>query len=154
MIMKLLFDEEGYFCEGVVPKKWQFFMESGKIMLTMEKLSLIKQSNISLTEIGSSVDDFNEGFIIPLDNMKKVYDMKEHKVFMVKVETRDGLVFSITMADEKNKGEKESKKLVKKINSLILSSIEIGDDTIICQYCNHETSAYSKFCENCGTILQ
>ena len=29
--MKLLFDEEGFFCEGVVPKKWQLFMEFGKI---------------------------------------------------------------------------------------------------------------------------
>ena len=58
--MKLIFDEDGYFCEGVVPKKWQFFMESGKIMLTKEKLSLIKQSNVSLTETGSSVDNFNE----------------------------------------------------------------------------------------------
>jgi hypothetical protein len=152
--MELIFDDEGYFCEGLVPKKWQFFMEFGKIMLTKEKLSLIKQSNISLTEIGSSVDNFNEGFIIPLDNIKKVYDMKEYKVFMVKVETRDGPIFSITMADDKKKGEKESKKLAKKINSLILSSIEIGDDTIICQYCNHETNAHSKFCENCGTKLQ
>ena len=152
--MKLLFDEEGYFCEGVVPKKWQFFMEFGKIMLTKEKLSLIKQSNISLTEVGSSVDNFNEGFIIPLDNIKKVYDIKENKVFMVKVETRDGLIFSITMANDKKKGEKESKKLVKKINTSILSSVEIGTDTIICQYCNHETAASSKFCENCGTELK
>ena len=152
--MKLIFDEDGYFCEGVVPKKWQFFMESGKIMLTKEKLSLIKQSNVSLTETGSSVDNFNEGFMIPLDNIKKVYDMKEWKVFMVKVETRDGLLFSITMANDKNKGEKESKKLAKKINNTILSSVEIGSDTIICQYCNHETDANSKFCNNCGTDLK
>ena len=151
--MKLIFDEDGYFCEGVVPKKWQFFMESGKIMLTKEKLSLIKQSNVSLTETGSSVDNFNEGFMIPLDNIKKVYDMKEWKVFMVKVETRDGLIFSITMANDKNKGEKESKKLAKKINNTILSSVEIGSNTIICQYCNHETDANSKFCNNCGTEL-
>ena len=151
--MKLIFDEDGYFCEGVVPKKWQFFMESGKIMLTKEKLSLIKQSNVSLTETGSSVDNFNEGFMIPLDNIKKVYDMKEWKVFMVKVETRDGLLFSITMANDKNKGEKESKKLAKKINNTILSSVEIGSNTIICQYCNHETDANSKFCNNCGTEL-
>ena len=152
--MKLIFDEDGYFCEGVVPKKWQFFMESGKIMLTKKKLSLIKQSNVSLTETGSSVDNFNEGFMIPLDNIKKVYDMKEWKVFMVKVETRDGLLFSITMANDKNKGEKESKKLAKKINNTILSSVEIGSNTIICQYCNHETDANSKFCNNCGTELK
>ena len=152
--MKLIFDEDGYFCEGVVPKKWQFFMESGKIMLTKEKLSLIKQSNVSLTETGSSVDNFNEGFMIPLDNIKKVYDMKESKVFMVKVETRDGLLFSITMANDKKKGEKESKKLAKKINNTILSSVEIGSNTIICQYCNHETDANSKFCNNCGTELK
>jgi hypothetical protein len=151
--MKLIFDEDGYFCEGVVPKKWQFFMESGKIMLTKEKLSLIKQSNISLTEMGSSVDNFNEGFMIPLDNIKKVYNIKERKIFMVKVETRDGLIFSITMANDKNKGEKESKKLAKKINTTILSSLEIGSNTIICQYCNHETDAKSKFCNNCGTDL-
>ena len=151
--MKLIFDDDGYFCEGVVPKKWQFFMESGKIMLTKEKLSLIKQSNISLTEMGSSVDNFNEGFMIPLDNIKKVYDNKERKIFMVKVETRDGLIFSITMANDKNKGEKESKKLAKKINTTILSSLEIGSNTIICQYCNHETDANSKFCNNCGTDL-
>ena len=151
--MKLIFDEDGYFCEGVVPKKWQLFMESGKIMLTKEKLSLIKQSNISLTEMGSSVDNFNEGFMIPLDNIKKVYDIKERKIFMVKVETRDGLIFSITMANDKSKGEKESKKLAKKINTTILSSLEIGSNTIICQYCNHETDANSKFCNNCGTDL-
>lgn len=151
--MKLIFDNDGYFCEGVVPKKWQFFMESGKIMLTKEKLSLIKQSNVSLTEVGSSVDNFNEGFMIPLDNIKKVYDIKERKIFMVKVETRDGLVFSITMANDKKKGEKESKKLAKKINNTILSSVEIGSNTTICQYCNHETDANLKFCNNCGTEL-
>jgi len=151
--MKVIFDEDGYFCEGEVPKKWQFFMEFGKIMLTKEKLSLIKQSNISLTEVGSSVDNFNEGFMIPLDNIKKVYDIKERKVFMVKVETRDGLIFSITMANDKKKGEKQSKKLAKKINAAILSSVEIGSNTIICQYCNNETDANSKFCNNCGTEL-
>ncbi len=153
MIMELIIDEEGYFCEGVVPKKWQFFMEFGKIMLTKEKLSLIKQSNISLTEVGSSVDDFNEGFIIPLDKIKKAYSIKEKKIYMVKVETRDNLLFSITMANEKSIGKEKSEILSKKINTTILSSVEIGDETIICQYCNHETNAFSKFCENCGTKL-
>ena len=105
--MELIFDDEGYFCEGVVPKKWQFFMEFGKILLTKEKLSLIKQSNISLTEIGASVDDFNEGFIIPLHNIKKAYDVKEKKIYMVKVETRDNLLFSITMANDKSIGKKK-----------------------------------------------
>ena len=128
-------------------------MEHGKIILTNEKLSLIKQSNISLTQIGSSVDDFNEGFVIPLNNVKKAYPMKERKVFMVKVETRDGLLFSITMANDKKKGEKQSKKLAKKINSVILSSVDVSNATRVCPYCNHETNALSKFCENCGTEL-
>ncbi len=163
--MKLIFDDDGYFCEGAVPKKWELFMEFGKVMLTEEKLSLIKQSNISLVASGASVDDFNEGFIIPLTNIKKVYVIKESKVFVVKVETRDGHVFSITMAHYKKKGEGECRILAKEINITILSSVVMDsndsnahsapDDSKmkVCPYCNHETGAKGSFCNNCGAEL-
>jgi len=118
--MSLLYTSEGYFCEGEVEKNWQFKMEFGKIILTEKELSLIKKSNINLTEIGSSVDKFNEGFIIPLSKIKKAYPMKNRKIHVVKVETRDDHLFSITMADENTYGKNKSLELSELINTAIL----------------------------------
>ena len=108
--MKLIYDKEGYFCEGIVSKKWQFYMEFGKIMLTKEKLSLIKQSNISLTEVGSSVDNFNEGFIIPLDNIKKEIRLK-----FKRLTDQEVLVFSTLYQINEETGPTDYKTIAKKL---------------------------------------
>ena len=118
--MSLLFNSDGYFCEGEVDKNWQFSMESGKIMVTKLELLLIKKSNINLTEMGSSVDNFTDGYKIPLSQIKKAYSMKNRKIYVVMVETRDDHLFSITMADEKTFGKNKSVELSDAINTAIL----------------------------------
>jgi len=120
--MALLYSSEGYFCEGEVGKEWQFEMVYGKILLTDLELSFIKKTNISLTEIGSSVDDFHKDYQIPLSKIKKAYSIKQGKIYTVRVETRDEFLFSITMANEKSYGKKKSIELSESINVAILNS--------------------------------
>lgn len=120
--MALLYNSEGYFCEGEVGTNWQFEMVYGKILLTDLELSFIKKTNISLTEIGSSVDDFHKDYQIPLLKIKKVYSIKQGKIYTVIVETRDEFLFSITMANEKSYGKKKAIELSELINAVILNS--------------------------------
>ena len=149
--MSLVFVSEGYFCEGEVEKKWQFKMEFGKILLTEQELSLVKKSNISLTEIGSSIDDFKDGFIIPLENIKKAYSAKIQKIFVVVVETRDDHLFSITMAKNKSLGRQESITLRKLINATIIKTINIKKMTSSVD--NKEIEPVSNKCAFCGEII-
>ena len=164
--MSLKYSSEGYFCEGEADKNWQFSMEFGKILVTNQELSLLKKSNVSLTEIGSSVDNFNEGFRIPLKNIKKVYPLKQGKIYTVKVETRDNHVFSITLADYETYGKNKSFKLSDVINSTILHAInvkdmvsddnhDIGINKIAghCRYCGAKIISSANFCKNCGMQL-
>ena len=163
--MSLVFVSEGYFCEGEVEKKWQFQMEFGKILLTEQELSLVKKSNISLTEIGSSIDDFKDGFIIPLESIKKAYSAKIQKIFVVVVETRDDHMFSITMASNRSIGKQQSINLSELINATIIKTINIKNmtsttnDTEIepvsnkCEYCGEINEISWKFCKNCGKEL-
>lgn len=120
--MTLLYNSEGYFCEGEVGKEWQFEMVYGKILLTDLELSFIKKTNISLTEIGSSVDDFHKDYQIPLSKIKKAYSIKQGEIYTVRVETRDEFLFSITMANEKSYGKKKAIELSELINAVILNS--------------------------------
>ena len=60
--MTILFSADGHFREGIIGKKWQFEMELGKIILTDTELNLMKKSNISLTAIGTPVEDYKEGY--------------------------------------------------------------------------------------------
>ena len=119
--MTLLYNSEGYFCEGEVGKNWQFEMVFGKILLTDLELSFVKKSNISLTEIGNSVDDFHRDYQIPLSKIIKAYSFKQGKIYTVIVETRDNYMFSITMADEKSFGKKKSIELSDLINAAIIN---------------------------------
>ncbi len=163
--MSLVFVSEGYFCEGEVEKNWQFKMEFGKILLTEQELSLVKKSNISLTEIGSSIDDFKDGFIIPLKSIKKAYSAKIQKIFVVVVETRDDHLFSITMAKNKSLGRQESITLSELINATIIKTIKIKNmasspnDTEIepvsnkCEYCGEIIDTSWTFCKKCGKEL-
>ena len=163
--MSLVYVSEGYFCEGEVEKKWQFQMEFGKILLTEQKLSLVKKSNISLTEIGSSIDDFKDGFIIPLESIKKAYSAKIQKIFVVVVETRDDHLFSITMAKNRSLGRQESINLSELINATIIKTINIKNmasspnDTETepvsnkCEYCGEIIDISWKFCKECGKEL-
>jgi len=120
--MSILFDSEGYFCEGEVGKNWQFDMELGKIILTDRELSLIKKTNISLTKLSSNDGKFSEEFKIPLLKINKVSQIKKDKIYVVEVETTDAYLFSITMANYKNSGKNESIELTQLINEHILRS--------------------------------
>lgn len=163
--MSLVFVSEGYFCEGEVEKNWQFKMEFGKILLTEQELSLVKKSNISLTEIGSSIDDFKDGFIIPLKSIKKAYSAKIQKIFVVVVETRDDHLFSITMANNRSIGRQQSITLSELINATIIKTIKIKNmasspnDTEIepvsnkCEYCGEIIDTSWTFCKKCGKEL-
>jgi hypothetical protein len=163
--MSLVFVSEGYFCEGEVEKNWQFKMEFGKILLTEQELSLVKKSNISLTEIGSSIDDFKDGFIIPLKSIKKAYSAKIQKIFVVVVETRDDHLFSITMAKNTSLGRQDSITLSELINATIIKTIKIKNmasspnDTEIepvsnkCEYCGEIIDTSWTFCKKCGKEL-
>ncbi len=140
-------------------------MENGKIILSELELSLVKKSNISLTEIGSSVDNYKEGFVIPLTQIKKAYSANIQKIYVVVIETRDGLMFSITMANERSIGRRESINLSEKINSTILLAIKaskntqnagdykIKPQTNSCINCGQEFAPNAKFCKNCGREL-
>ena len=163
--MALVYSNEGYFCEGEVVKDWKFKMENGKIILSELELSLVKKSNISLTEMGSSVDNYKEGFVIPLTQIKKAYSANIQKIYVVVIETRDGLLFSITMANERSIGRRESINLSEKINSTILLAIKaskntqnagdykIKPQTNSCINCGQEFAPNAKFCKNCGREL-
>ncbi|MBA7526465.1 hypothetical protein ES705_18627 [subsurface metagenome] len=163
--MALVYSTEGYFCEGEVVKDWKFSMEYGRIVLSALELSLVKKSNISLTERGSSVDNYKDGFVIPLTQIKKAYSSKIQKIYVVVIETRDGLLFSITMANNRSIGRLESINLSEMINSTILLAIkaskstqnagnyEIKPQTNRCINCGEEVSHIWKFCKNCGREL-
>lgn len=120
--MSLLFNSEGHFCEGEVEKNWQLNMKFGRIVLTNQELSLFKKSNISLTEIEPIIDKFTDGFKIPLLKINKVSNIKIGKIYVVRIETTDGFLFSITMADDKSSGKKRSMELNELINGNILKS--------------------------------
>ncbi|MCJ7647572.1 MAG: zinc ribbon domain-containing protein [Candidatus Lokiarchaeota archaeon] len=152
--MSLVFTTDGYFCEGqIVQKKWQYQMELGKVLLSEENLSLLRRSNISLTGIGASVDDYKEGFKIPLTNIKKVYPLKFQNIFLITVETRDNLIFSISMATNKNNGRESANYLSELINSTILKSINLQNlvpKENICNYCKEKMDPSANFCRHCG----
>lgn len=164
--MSLIYSSDGYFCEGDVAGNWQFTMELGKILLTKQSLSLLKKSTISLTEIGSSVDDYNEGYKIPLRNIRKVFPLKQGKIYIVKIETRDNHFFSITLADDETFGKNKSDELSEIINSTILQWIKSEEMVInenketrnnisrnYCKYCGSEIALNAKYCKNCGIEL-
>ncbi len=118
--MSLLFNLEGYFCEGEVERDWQFKMQFGKILLTNQELTLLKKSNISLTEIDPIIDKFTDGFKIPLLKINKAFNIKIGKIYVLRIETTDGFIFSITMADNKSSGKKRNMELSELINRNIL----------------------------------
>ncbi len=120
--MSLLYSSDGYFCEGEPGYKWQFDMTFGEIILTDEKLSFIKKSEISLTEIASSVEKFHEDYKIPLNKINKAYSINKGKIHFVVVETTDNYQFFITMADEENYGKNKSIKLSELINVSVLKN--------------------------------
>ncbi|MBY9019882.1 MAG: zinc ribbon domain-containing protein [Candidatus Lokiarchaeota archaeon] len=163
--MALVYSNEGYFCEGEVVKDWQFKMEYGRIILSALELSLVKKSNVKLTEVGSSVDNYKDGFVIPLTQISKAYSTKIQKIYVVVIETRDGLSFSITMANERSIGRQTSIDLSKLINSTILlankvnnstqniTSYEVKPLTNSCNNCGEEISHNWRFCKNCGKEL-
>ncbi len=120
--MSLLFNSEGYFCQGDVDKDWQLTMKLGRILLTSQELSLLKKSQISLTDTEPIIDKFNEGFKIPILKIDKVSLNKKVKIFVVQIETTDGFLFSITMAGYRSSGKKGSMKLNELLNGMILKS--------------------------------
>lgn len=164
--MSLLYSSEGYFCENEVQGNWQFTMELGKILLTDQELSLLKKSKIALTEIGSSIDDYNEGYKIPLERIRKVYQLKQGKIYTVKVETRDNHHFSITLADNESYGKEKSEDLSEIINATLLNVIKSkqmvtnknldlksNKSTKFCKYCGSKINLNANFCKNCGMEL-
>ena len=153
--MSLIFTSDGYFCEGqVYQKKWQYQMELGKILLSEENLSLMRRSNINLISLGASVDDYKEGFKIPLLNINKVYPLKFRNVFMVIIETRDNHIFSISMATNKNNGRESATYLSELVNSTIIKNVNlqrmVPKQENICSYCGAEMDPSAKFCRKCG----
>jgi hypothetical protein len=164
--MAILYTAEGYFRAGTIGKKWQFEMELGKIILTDQELNLMKKSNISLTEMGTSIDKYKEGYKIPLSEIKKAYSMKNEKIYTAIVETRDNNVFTITMAGYRNPGRLESFNLSELINSAILSNIRIKEtgnikertassilETLVCEFCGENNNSGANYCKNCGKKL-
>jgi hypothetical protein len=164
--MAIIYSYDGFFREGKVGKDWQFEMEMGKIILTDQELTLMKKSNISLTEMGTSIDNYTEGFKIPLTGISKAYPIKNRKIYTVIVETRDGNIFTITMAKYRNPGQLESAKLSDLINSAILTNTDFSQtqkdqevhapsrsDIYFCQYCGEKNMSTAKFCKNCGNKI-
>ncbi|MHA1509785.1 MAG: double zinc ribbon domain-containing protein, partial [Promethearchaeota archaeon] len=129
------------------------------------ELSLVRKSNISITEMGSSVDNYKDGFVIPLIQIKKAYSTKIQKIYVVVIETRDGLSFSVTMANNRSIGRLESINLSEMINSTILLAVKASkntqnvDDYVVkppsnkCANCGEVISHNWRFCKNCGREL-
>jgi hypothetical protein len=161
--MTILFSADGHFREGIIGKKWQFEMELGKIILTDTELNLMKKSNISLTGIGTPVEDYKEGYKIPLNEVKKVYSIKNRKIYVVILETKGNHIFTITMAGYRNPGRIESIKLSELINTAILSNMDvtkipsiqppIRSKRFVCEYCGEQNNPDANFCKNCGKKL-
>jgi len=164
--MTAIYSSDGFFREGEVGKDWQFEMELGKIILTSQELSLMKKSNISLTEVGTPIDNYTDGFKILLSAIKKAYAIKNRKIYTVIVETRDNHLFTITMAKYRDSGRLESTKLSDLINTTILTNInftqnQTNQDThaplrtksYICQYCGERNIFTANFCKNCGNKI-
>ena len=164
--MTIIFSSDGFFREGEVGKDWQFEMELGKIILTDQELSFMKKSNISLTEVGTPIDNYTDGFKIPLSAIKKAYAIKNRKIYTVMVETRDNHLFTITMAKYRDSGQLESTKLSELINTTILTNIDFTQNqtnhdahaplrtkSYICQYCGERNKSTANFCKNCGNKI-
>ena len=147
---------------GEVERDWKYKMELGKILLTEKELSLMKKSNINLTEVGTSVDDFKEVFVIPLAQIKKSYSIKVQGIYIVKIETRDGHLFSITTANDRNIGKNGSIHLSELINSTTLLATNVKtvssttgvsrveQDLNVCRHCGEYIDLNWKFCKQCG----
>ena len=75
-MMSIIFDSQGYFCEGAIDSMWQDKMKFGRIILTNE--AFIFEGG---TQLGY-ITKFNEGFnvAIPLSQIKKAYK-KKHDCF-------------------------------------------------------------------------
>ena len=163
--MSILFTSEGFFKEGeLIGKKYQYEMELGKIILNDKQLSLMKRSNIGLTEIGTSVDNYKEGYNIPLSQIKKAYTYQHKNIFVTKIETRDNHLFSITMAQHRNNSRLECIKLSELINSAILSNANLNrseltqssistESNLICSGCGEKNKPSANYCKNCGKKL-
>ena len=147
--MSLLFNSQGYFCAKNIKKNWQFEMELGRIILKEDMISLIGRSNKDLTEITSSIDNYDERYKIPLVNINNVYIMQKLKNFIIKVETKDDFIFSIIISDDKSPVKEKSLELVDLINTSILSLINFDDESI-CQLCGKKMKPESIYCSNCG----
>jgi len=163
--MSIIFTSEGFFKEGdLIGKKYQYEMELGKIILNDQELALMKRSNIGLTEIGTSVDNYKDGFKIPLSQIQKAYAYKHKNIYVVKVETRDDLVFTITMAQHRNISRMECMKLSELINTAVLNSANVrnvgadqysvsSDSRLTCPYCGEKNKPDANFCKNCGKSI-
>ncbi len=151
--MTLIFSSAAYFCEGYVSKKLQLDMVLGMILIKKDKISLVKQSNISLTELGNSIDNYQEIYQIPYEKINKVYSLYKKRTTIIKIETRDNYDFSIILAKQTDFGKQRSAELIDLINASIINYGDV-DKVVICQSCNTKVEANSTFCTNCGEKLK
>jgi hypothetical protein len=165
--MTIIYTSEGFFREGEVGEDWQFEMVLGKIILTDMELTLMKKSNISLTEVGTPIDNYTDGFKIPLPGIRKAYPIKNRKIFTVIVETRDGYLFTITLAKYRDSGERESAILSEYINSAVLANKDFTQNQTtkvvhtpptsnirVCRNCGEKNISTANFCKKCGKEIR
>jgi hypothetical protein len=121
----------------------------------------MKKSKINLIEVGSSIDDYKDGYVIPLTQIKKCFNLQIQGIYAVKIETRDGFIFSITTANARNPGKEGSLQLCELINSIAIlannsknfSSSRIEPDSKVCSNCGEKLENFWNFCNNCGNEL-
>ncbi len=116
----MLFNSEGYFCEGEIENDWQFRMYFGRILVTNQELLLFKKTNINLTDINIEIKNTNEGYKIPFLKINKAYSAKKARIYYTLIQTTDGYLFSITFAEYRKSGKKTSLELTEIINKHIL----------------------------------
>ena len=148
--MTIIFNSQGYFCEGEITYVQREKVKFGRISLTNDALYFeggIQHGYTPKNNVGYNVK-------IPLSQIKKAYKSKKRLLHIFIVETLDNNFFTISFGNDTSLGKKEAKKLAALMSQTMSKSITTQPITTIsdnfCTNCGAKRIADSKFCGTCG----